>query len=44
VAAGAQRQGVPCPADDTTGFFRIASIEAPGLLDRVRHLRGLLGL
>jgi len=43
VAAGARRQGVPCPADESTGFYRIASIEAPALLDRVRHLRSLLG-
>lgn len=43
VAASAQKQGVPCPADESTGFFRIAATEAPGLLDRVRHLKSLLG-
>jgi hypothetical protein len=43
VSAAARRQGVPCPSEDSSSYLRIALAEAPGLLERVRHIKRMLG-
>jgi hypothetical protein len=42
VSTAARRQGVPCPSEGSSGFIKIAVAEAPGLLERVRHIKRLL--
>jgi hypothetical protein len=42
VNAAARREGIPCPAADTTGYIRLARAEDPDLLQRLLHLRQLL--
>jgi len=42
VLVAAKRQGIPCPADDSSGFIRIATVEDPDLLQRLRHLKSLI--
>ncbi len=42
VSAAARRQGIPCPSDESNAFTRIALAEAPGLLEKVRHVQRLL--
>ena len=42
VRTAAETKGMDCPPDDTTGFIRIASSEAPGLLRKVRQLQQLM--
>ncbi len=42
VSAAARRQGIPCPSDGSSAFARIAVAEAPGLLEKVRHVKRLL--
>jgi len=42
VATAAKEDGLHQPAEETTAFIRIAKATAPGLLDRIDHVRCLL--
>jgi hypothetical protein len=44
VERAAKERGEPCPADDSTGFIRLATLAAPDLLERLRYLAQRLGL